>query len=410
MTRRLCSVALTAVVGWTLVAAATAAATPLVSTPCGRATPASSTLKIVGNQMQDSDGNVLVPYGISLVGGPETKFWAQTERAALAQIIASHRYWHANAVRIQVGEAQLLDRPTPGHTYDVAFAGSVNRLVCQVLRQGQIPVINDTTLFTARSRGPTGRSVRFWKFMSRRYGKLPVIFDLFDEPRLGRNPRTDHMLRRGAVWRLWERGGRIAGKAYLGMQALVDTVRLRARAGNVVWVEEPWFLDPEKLPTAELPQHLLRGADIAYAFHKVALNERSGSFSALRAVAAKGIPLVDSEWSQFAATGRPWECQDGAFAGVPRFLDFLRQVPIGLMAWSLQPGALVRGVRGVDTVHDGNDYRFTTNPDALATPNEIAPSYRCNAASRGQGAGALVQDLFRRASAEPAPALFPRFR
>jgi len=39
----------------------------------------------------------------------------------------------------------------------------------------------------------------------------------------------------------------------------------------------------------------------------------------------------------------------------------------------------------------------------------MEPGYRCNAASRGQGAGALVQDFFAR-NHTPAPAsLIPRF-
>jgi hypothetical protein len=392
-----------------LVACTPAAAAPTVQTACGKARTSDRDpkLRIVGNEMVDAHGNVVVPHGISLVGGPENNYWASTERAAAAQIVASHRFWHANAVRIQVSEALLIGRPSPGHHYNVGLAASVNRLVCRVIRQGQIPVINDTTLFTAKSRGPTWRSVRFWRFMSRRYGnRLPVIFDLFDEPRLGRNPITNRFVRPGWVWHLWERGGRLGGKRYLGMQKLVDTIR--GHAHNVIWAEEPWYLDPDKLPTSELPRHLLRGPDIVYAFHKVALDERSPSFKALAGVAAKGIPLVDSEWSQFAATGRPWECQDRARTGAPRFLEFLERARIGLIAWSLQPGSLVKGQPGVDTVHDGNDFRFTTNPDDLATPNVMRPGYHCNAASRGQGAGALIKDFFARNDA-PAPAgLFPR--
>ena len=367
-------------------------------------------LHVVGNHMQDTDGNVLVPYGISLVSGPETKFWAQTEKAAVAQIIASRRYWHVNTVRIQVSEAQLLDKPTPGHTYNVPFFGSVNRLVCMILEQGQIPVINDTTLFTTHSRGPTERSMCFWELMSQRYGnRFPVIFDIFDEPRLGRNPRTDHFIRPAQVWRVWGHGGRIAGKRYVGMQDLVDTIRVKQQVGNVIWAEQPWYLDAEMLRTRELPQHLLQGPDIVYAFHHVTLDQNSGSFKALAAVAAQGVPLVDSEWSQFAADERPWECQPNAYEGVPQYLSFVQQAAIGLMAWSLQPGALVKGTPGRLTVHDGNDIDFTTDPRELATPNTIKPDYGCDRTSLGQGAGALLQDFFGQFS-KPAPAaLFPTF-
>jgi cellulase (glycosyl hydrolase family 5) len=389
------------------------AGTRTARTPCGDVRPASeatTTLRVVGNHMVDSHANVFVPYGISLVGGPGNSSWAWTEKAAAAQIIASKRFWHANTVRIQVSETLLLDSPTPGHDYNVPFAASVNRLVCRILDQGELAVINDTTLFTANARGPTERTVRFWRFMSKRYGnRLPVIFDLFDEPRLGRHPADSTFVRPGYVWRLWERGGNLGGKKYLSMQRLVDTIRLEQHVRNVIWAEEPWYLDPDRLLTADLPRHLLRGRDIVYSFHKVTLDPRSPSFRALAGVVAQRIPLVDGEWSQFAATDRPWECQDRARTAVPAFLEFLRQVPIGLIAWSLQPGALVKGAPGADTVHDGNDFRFTSNPYELATPSVIGPHYACNRASRGQGAGALLQDYFARYDTAAAGALFPRF-
>src|SRR5947209_6809699 len=140
-------------------------------TPCGKLPAggeAASRLRVVGDHMEDSDGSPVVPYGISLVAGPEENHWAQTEPAAAAQIAASQRFWHANTVRIQVSESQLFDHPTAGYGYNAAFGASVDRLVCMALRQGQIPVVNDTTLFTAPERGPTQRTVRFWQFMSRR--------------------------------------------------------------------------------------------------------------------------------------------------------------------------------------------------------------------------------------------------
>jgi hypothetical protein len=193
------------------------------------------------------------------------------------------------------------------------------------------------------------------------------------------------------------------------MQALVDAIR-KQRVNNVIWAEEPWYLDAEDLLTDQLPQHLLQGKDIVYAFHKVGLDESSKSFKALKAVAAKGIPLVDSEWSQFAAIARPWECQANAYKGTPGYLAFLQQTGIGLIAWSLQPGALVKGTAGQDTVHDGNDFRFTNNPAALATPNVMKPSYACDhRPSLGQGAGALIQDFFAQHTASPRAALFPKF-
>ena len=52
---------------------------------------------------------------------------------------------------------------------------------------------------------------------------------------------------------------------------------------------------------------------------------------------------------------------------------------------------------------------FARRTSALATPNTMQPDYGCTSKSRGQGAGALIQDYFARYSTPAAAALFPRF-
>jgi hypothetical protein len=383
--------------------------TPTACGPVRAGNEASTSLKIVGNQMQDSHGNVVMPYGISLVSGPETVNWRRSEGAVRAQIIAAHDYWHANTVRLQISEHLLFRSPTKGRTYNVAFAKSVDRLVCRIVRQGQIPVINATTIFTGREPGPSGRTLKFWRFMSKRYGnRFPIIFDLFNEPQVIRDTRTGKALDSAVVWRIWRDGGTVGGKRWLGMQRLVDEIRIKQHATNVIWAEEPYYSTADRASLNLLPQHLLKGGDIAYAFHKPSMVWDSRSFRDLREVTQKKIPLIDSEWGQFAATDRPWMCQPDAYNTAPRYLQFLRDSGIGMLAWSLQPGALVRGFAGADTVHDGNDWRYTHNPRALAVPNEIRPDYGCTALARGQGVGRLAMDYFARYS-KPAPkALFPK--
>jgi hypothetical protein len=393
--------------------AALSAPEAVTQTPCGpvrASAEATSRLAVVGNRMQDSEGNPFVPYGISVVSGPETRNWARSEKSVAAQIIAAHRYWHANTVRIQVSEQLVFQQPTRGHTYNTAFAASVDRLVCRVIRQGEIPVINDATLFTATTQhGPSERTLRFWEFMSARYGnRFPVIFDLFNEPGMARDRRTGKFVDPARVWRVWQRGGYIGGQHYVGMQAVVDAIRVKKRANNVIWAEEPYYLYPRQRHTDLLPQHLLRGANIVYAFHKSTLDPDSVSWRMVRDVAKRGIPLVDSEWSQFAATDRPWECLNGSYKWAPGYLAFLREFPIGLLSWSLQPGALVKGIDGIDTVHDGNDWRYTNDPTRLKTPSEMKPSYACNPASRGQGVGRLVMDYFAQYSRRAPATLFPK--
>ena len=400
------------------VCAATAAVTPAsagreaTTTACGpirAGNEPSARLKIVGNQIQDTNGHVVTPYGISLVSGPETVNWRRSEGAVRAQIIASHDYWHANTVRLQVSEHMLFKNRTRGRTYNVAFAHSVDRLLCRIIAQGQIPVLNATTIFTGRDPGPSKRTLRFWRFMSERYGnRFPVIFDLFNEPQVTHNPRTNRFFSDEKVWRIWRDGGTVDGVRWLGMQDLVNEIRIKQKVSNVIFAEEPYYVAFDKASLNLLPQHLLTGGDIAYTYHKPNLAWDSRSFRDLREVAAKGIPMVNSEWGQYAAPDRPWMCQTDAFSTVPAYLRFLHDSSIGLIAWSLQPGALVQGIAGVDTVHDGNDWRYTHDPRKLAEPNEMSSDYACTPAARGQGVGLQVMDYFGSYSVRPPATLFPK--
>src|SRR4051812_35805301 len=126
---------LTALLGIALVAgvvlAFNAASAPerVTRTPCGPVSAGNAptaTLSVAGSRIQDSAGKPFVPYGISIVSGPLTTQWALTEKAASAQIIAAHRYWHANTVRIQASEQQLFANRTRGRSYNTRFAASVD--------------------------------------------------------------------------------------------------------------------------------------------------------------------------------------------------------------------------------------------------------------------------------------------
>lgn len=378
--------------------------TPARTTACGKTSGGDSPLKVIGTQMKDAAGASFIPYGISVVSGPETTNWPLSEAAVHAQIVASHRYWHANSVRIQVSQSLLFKNPTKGHSYNAPFAASVNRLVCTALKQGQVVVINDNSIFTGAQKGPTELTRRFWVYMAKTYGNdLPIIFDLYNEPQVVRNPQTKRFFTPQKAWDLWRDGGSVAGHRYLGMQDLVDEIRTKQHADNVIWAEQPYYTDLQRTRLDLLGSHLLKGADIMYAFHKLRLADSDTSSQAVEQLSNNGVPLVTSEWTQFAATDRPWMCQPNAYQKVPGYLEYLRRFNIGLIAWSLQPGVLVKGVAGKDTVHDGNDYRYTHDPADLQEPTEIKPDYGCTKAARGQGAGRLVMDYFERYS-QPAPA------
>ena len=377
-------------------------------TACGIVAPghqATAALRVRGGQMQDTSGHRFIPYGISIVGGPETAQWRTSERSAAAQIAAAAAAWHVNVLRLQVSEAELLKPSSKGAAYNVQFAQSVDRLVCAILNAHAIPVINDNTLFTGNSKGPTRTTVEFWRFMARRYGNLPVIFDLFNEPRVTRALPANTVLSPATIWRVWQSGGVVNGIRYYGMQDLVHAIRVTEKAHNVIWADTAY----KGAETRPLPHHLLKGGNIVYAFHKGLTIRGSAWTQQIETLVRKRIPVVNGEWTQFAATDRPWMCDPGGYRSVPQYLALLRRLSIGLVAWSLQPGSLVEGTPGVNTVHDGAWPDYPTDPRALETPSVMTPTYGCDVASRGQGAGALVMQQFKQLSRKPPATLFPVF-
>lgn len=368
---------------------------------CGSATSAAPTdrLRVVGTHMEDSDGHVIVPEGISIVGGPEAPNYLTTERSTDAQIEAATRAWHVNSQRLQVAETNLMSHPTAGHGYNVRFADYLNGLICRILDAHEIAIINDCTWFTGNSPSPTEMTVRFWNYMALNYRDEPVIFDLFDEPRLDKLANGEPM-NEPQVWRLWKSGGRFDGVRYFGMQQLVDDIRNTDHADNVVWVESAY----ETSRTYALPGHLIRGTNLMYSFHKLPLVDPD-KWHLVGKLEKDGVALVDGEWSSFAALHRPWECYADAYTAAPAYLKYWKSLGVGIEAWSLQYGALVRGKAG-NGVGDGSFTGVPTSPGPLEIPNRMTKSYGCDSASLGQGAGQLVMRYFAANSVAAPRALF----
>jgi len=375
----------------------------VISEPCGPiAEKSTDSLKIVGSHMEDSAGHVVVPQGISIVGGPEIPAYLQTEAATNAQIDAG-RAWHINSVRLQVSESELIDHSTQGYNYNRTFAQYVNQLVCKVLKLHDIPIINDNPLFTGNQLEPTEKTVKFWDFESEVWKNYPVIFDTENEPKLFHEPGSQAVMSTQRMWNLWQWGGRVGGVNYVGMQTLTDDIRSQG-AHNIIWEEVAHGASD----IAELPQHLIKGTNIAYSFHKKSLSTMSQWFPQLASLVHHGISMEDGEWSFFGADNRPWECSNDGPAAIPKYFSGLNTLGIGKQIWSLQPGVMVKGSPG-QAVHDGNYTGYVTNPLALTIPSTLKPNFACNRQSIGQGAGALVMENFKQHSKAVPLALFPKF-
>ena len=105
---------------------------------------------------------------------------------------------------------------------------------------------------------------------------------------------------------------------------------------------------------------------------------------------AKIRPVVDGEWSQYQS---PWEeCFVSSPTTVPKYLAYLKAHNVGLVAWSLQPGSLLKGIPG-NIPANNNSPRDTKKASNMREPSRFSRDYACNN-HFGQGAGALIKQYF----------------
>jgi hypothetical protein len=365
-------------------------------------TPAAS-----GNKVLLSSGQTFIPDGISIYGGLEARNYNKHTANIYAQIKAAATYWHANTIRLQVAESNMFANLNPGEAYNSNFLSAINQEVKYAHSFGMSVVINDQTEFTNNTPNPTAETAKFWNVIASRYKNSPyVIFDIFNEPRLtssygvnrfatdlplnkvvdikilSHRPRLSPMSP-AAIWSIWRNGGTLFGSSYIGMQSLVDQIRASG-ANNIVWVEGSY--GARRLPPG---RYLLQGSNIVYSIHHPDLN-RPSSWNSIASLASIR-PVVEGEWAQYQST---WaECYTRAFTNAPKYINFLRQHQIGIIAWSLQANSLVKGNGRFQQPNNLNHASDPTTAAALQSPSHLMPNYSCNT-EHGEGVGNLLQTYF----------------
>lgn len=328
-----------------------------------------TTYHVSGAQILDNRGRAFIPYGVHLMG-LFTLNWRQSlggDHLNFNQIKIARNIWHANTIAIQLASPNLLT----GTSYDQAYLAKVDQEVAWAHEEGM------NTLLTLQYEGisatrpplPTEDSVRFWNFLSAHYRDKPwVFFDVFNEPI--RPPG----LTEAEAWPLWQRGG----DGYIGMQKLVDTIRGNG-AQNLIFIEG--LAAGEDLQG--VPTHRVRGNNLIYAIHPYLGNQHESKqqwTTWFGNVAAKAdFPIVADEWNAYQSTSA--ECVLQLPTLVPQFLGYLNALHIGLIAWALFPGLLIRG------------WNYA-NPTAFDQP-----TFSCNAPfpnydPLAQGAGQLILRYF----------------
>lgn len=293
--------------------------------------------RVMGTVVLGARGKPYIPYGITL-SGLEHPDYPKATRHDVAKIKAIAAGWCGNTVRLQLGQTSLVGHSGTGDSH--RFLAAVSREVHLAERLHLVVVLNDQTEEETNQLSPTPATAVFWKDLARVYGHDPqVIFDLFNEPRLHTgNPARD--------WRIWQRGGWIHGRQYLGMQHLVHDVRADD-AANLLWIEGPHWAGT----LARVGSHRITGPRLVYAIHHPtgAHTPRVWTHDFGYLITDRIAPVVDGEWANYAADRA--ECWANAPSAAPRFLHYLHRHGIGVTAWALRPGVLIESSRLTDPTH-----------------------------------------------------------
>jgi len=349
---------------------------------CGKAT---GPFRVSGTLVLDARQKPFISYGLTVPGlqGPE---WTRYTALDLQKIAATATDWCANTVRLQLNQDDLLE--PDGTSVNQAYLAAVKAEVSLAEHDHLVVVLNDETNLSPSpaqylERGPTPATETFWKVLAKLYGNDPqVIFDLFNEPRMYSTGMSQ-----AQEWRLWLDGGLYQGVYYpFGMARLAAYVRTTLGARNLFWIEGPNF---SASFAGMVQQHaLLHVSGVVYALHHpagqpgpTAWNDDFGYL-----VTDRVAPVVDGEWTNYepapttSPTSQPTSCWSDAPTTVPEFLRWLASNSIGLNAYQLQPGFLIRSY--------GN----------LALPTTMnAKTWSCQSsreAEPGQGAGSEVLAWF----------------
>jgi hypothetical protein len=325
---------------------------------------------VQGNEILGANRKPFVPYGIT-VAGLSQFYWQTNISSDEAQIAATARFWHGNTVRLQIAPPNLLS----GHPYNRSYLAAIEDEVATAQQNGLVVILSAQYENTTHLQMPNAATAQFWRLIASRYrGDLGVWFDLFNEPQLDPdqgNPASKRATEQ-LYWDIWQHGG----FGYVGMQSLVNSIR-GTGARNVILAEG---LAVAKT-LAGLPGHMLTGGNVAYAVHpyfSAAYWATPQGWEANWGFLTGDVPVVADEWGEFQKAG--FECVPQAPTLVPAFLSYLVEHHVGLIAWALVPGALIRG----------ND---------LDDPTAFSPgvTWRCvntNGGPPSQGAGQLIQDFF----------------
>lgn len=343
----------------------------------------------------NASGTPFVSYGTTVPGLSQANFTISGEKRYLSSVVrgkdipkinATARYWCANTVRLQVSQHDVTQNSAPDNGSCTTKAGQdflTKALDAEVRAAEAVKlavVINDQTEsdpISGQEQDPTHATFIFWNCVThhtenwgskRTYAHDPnVIFDIFNEPRADacKHTRTHS----GYDMKLWRNGASgpcgSSQPTYQGMDAVAYHIRKFDHATNLLWVEGPGYagtlagLDHSCQPN---PPKCLITADlgpVVYSIHHPYVASASKANSStwwyefgylVDHIAPSGqAPVVVGEWTNIDAGDPPNlsksyspYCWPSAPASVRNFLTYLQTIRVGLSAYQLAAGYMLK--------------------------------------------------------------------
>ena len=223
-----------------LLISSAAIATVVHSSTPAHAAGAPTGLHVVGNQLQDGSGHVIVPHGVNHMGGEYScissgghTFDGPVDQTGISAMLT----WGITIVRIPLNEDCWLGingQPSDGTTA-AQYRQDVMNYVNLLNANGIIAILDlhwtapGTQIASGQLPMPdANHAPAFWTSVATTFkGNSSVIFDLYNEPYPGFNNATT------TGWSCWLNGSSAAqsipcsdiGFAVAGMQSLVNAVR-----------------------------------------------------------------------------------------------------------------------------------------------------------------------------------------
>ena len=359
-----------------------AGTTAAKASPCRKAV---GPFTVHGTKVLAKNGSVFISYGMTVSGLQEGN-WTQLIPQDLAKIAATANDWCANTIRIQLNQDLLLG--PNGTNFDPEYMAAIESEVSLAESYHLVVVLNDETNFSPPpvrqyQAGPTTGTLTFWKDLTKVYGNDPqVIFDLFNEPRTS-GPYMPVAL----LWRLWLDGGTFKGVYYpFGMAHLAAYVRYTVGARNLFWIEGPRY----SLSFAGMIRYhaLIHVSGVVYSIHHAQGDHNAAAWNAAFGFLVEdGIaPVVNGEFTNYEPLPDPKSdlipgfCWTDAPTAVPLYLQYLARLGIGMSAYQLVPGWLIKSNKHLDEPTSMNAKTWSCVPN-----NEPEPY---------QSAGALIMTYF----------------